>query len=339
MRSRLSVLIAFVVVLTTIVTSGSAAGEEKPKRGPAAALSRCRSLALALEASEPASALAIYEQAFCLTRLGNWAGAVNAATRWLEHPEAKPDRKKLVRDQILPHARKTARVVFDPADAEVELDGRPVKTASGVLYVPPGTHTFLAHAGDAQLDRQLEMFAGETRVLEIPPPSPPVLAPAPAPVPAPVPASSPAPTQPTVLAHESPTVGQDASRGSALPVVLALGGAALAAGAGTWLLFSSVSDHDDADQTRRQANHDGMSCYGRNNATCIAADDLETSRDRKRTAAVGCFAGAGAIVATTLLVHLFSPHAEGAPRLATPIATATATPTRGGALVGGSVRF
>jgi hypothetical protein len=114
-----------------------------------------------------------------------------------------------------------------------------------------------------------------------------------------------------------------------------LGGAAvLAAGAGTWLLFASASDHDDAAGLRKQANHEGMSCYGRNNATCMDADDLTKSGDLKRTAAVGCFAGAGSIAATMLFVHFLSPRSEGAART-----QIVASPTRGGGVVAGAVRF
>jgi hypothetical protein len=292
-------------------------------------MARCR--ALVAKAGEGASAEVILRIAQCDLHLGDWVGALNAAARWLEHPNAQPDRRVAVRQSFMSFAPKAARLVFDPADAMVVVDGETRTTASGVLFVAPGSHAVVVSAGNGRLETELGLTAGETKLITVD-----VAEPARATSqvafsvetpkgveepPASKPFEMPAPSKAAVVGrHVSPAT------------IALLGVAAAAAGAATWLTLSSASDLDRSASVRRSAHLDGRTCYGPANDECKNADALTMSAHTKQAAGIGAFAGAAAFAISALVLHYTSPRFE-------PVARVGASPTPGGAMVGGAVVF
>ena len=331
-------LVAACLVVAVVLASSREARAHEVRTVPRAA--QCRALV-----AEGASADSLYRGALCSLQRGDHVEAMNALTRFLEHPDAREERKRAVRAKLVGVvAPKTARLVFDPSDAQVTIDGHDARASGGVLYVHPGEHSIAARTSGAHAELDVELTAGSTRLVVVaPPPPPPHVddacsrgAPVPSAEPAapsaPMPAASIPVMHPLVAASLSAVESDERTRTPPILAIALAGSSLVAASVGTWLLVSSIGDQRDADAKATQAHSAGQSCYGRNNATCASADDLSRSADLERTVAVGVFAGAGALAVSALLTHFLWPRTV-------PVVRIGAAAAPGAISAGGVVRF
>ena len=203
-------------------------------------------------------------------KLDESGSALEHLRTYLASPDARPDRRKLAEEEMLPALElATGHLVIAEAEgAVVHVDGKQV-AASTTLDLSPGVH-----AVTLRRDGLLHSFAVDTPtgvVTHLPaeaPPRPPVAVAVVVPVPA--------------LLASSPSSPTTASR---TPTVLVLGGAAvLSLAAGIYFSFAARDDQETSDRLLVRMRGDDLSCR-RSGSLC---DDYESARSgAQRNALLG----------------------------------------------------
>jgi hypothetical protein len=272
------------------------------------------------------------KKAFCALRLGDAPTALNVATEWREHPDARPDTTRVFRRTFLPLAAKVSRLVFDPPDAHVVVDGVERRIVSGVLYVRPGVHAIVATHEKGRIEAKPFLDAGETMLVTVP---------AAMPDPAVSEADPPDAETPPAAAHGMPLVAAamptlpdvTPHRGFTPATIVFASIAAASIGVGAGLMAWSGGDRNRAAVVSRQAMLNGDTCYGQRTAECTEAANLTSAGTAKQTAAIGCFAGAFAFLTSAVVFHFAQSSSDPPPF------QVSATAIARGALVSGGAKF
>jgi hypothetical protein len=241
-------MFALMVVIGVLIWSAPSRAERRAVASDLVDGARCRVLA----ADQSPSVDGTYQVALCAQRAHDWAGALNALTRWLEHPGVPPDRRKVVRERVLaPLLDKAARLVVDPSPASVTIDGQEAQTASGVLYLAPGAHKIHVRSDHVAYESELTLRAGETKLIGLMPTAPAGDARSSEALPSDRGSMAVAGARMQPLSATAVGAAPDPRPSTPTKIVLALAiGAAVATG--TWLLVSSRADQTRAARLRRR---------------------------------------------------------------------------------------
>jgi len=227
--------------------------------------------------------------------LKRYADAYTHLRAYLAHPKADKEVAARARREMLPDL--TSKVgqlrILAKDGADVTVDGANVGRAplADTWVVEPGAHTVAASKQEAQIS----VTAGQTRDVDLTPPSAPP--PTPTAAPSTTATSSPPFTPP-------PTPPPEEHRSLVVPGIVA-GVGLVAIGVGAGFALKARGDLDDADTMR--AATPGV-CASTQSATCTAyASKLDDAKLGRTVALTGYVVGGAALVGAVALYFVLPP--------------------------------
>lgn len=230
--------------------------------------------------------------------LKRYADSYTHLRAYLSHPKADKDVAERARREMLPEL--TAKVaqlrILAKDGADVTVDGAVIGRAplADTWVVEPGAHTIASYKQEAQINAS----AGQTREVDLRPPS--LVSPAPSPTPAP---STTAPA-PSGTFTAPPTPPPEERRSLVVPAIVA-GVGVVAIGVGAGFALKARGDRDDADAMR--AATPGV-CASTQSASCSAySSKLDDVRLGRTVAFTGYIVGGAALVGAVALYFVLPP--------------------------------
>jgi tetratricopeptide (TPR) repeat protein len=245
-------------------------------------------------------------------KLGRYMEAAEHWEYYLANIPPDPDEARAQLEECRKHGARI-QITVNPPDAEVLLDGNPIKISGGArtLWLEPGQHALVARAGArTSLTRTLTLTPGHDEDVQLDVPLPEVV-PATAAQPATVTAKV------AVPMNAPPPRTDNTARTTVLITgsVLAVGGVVV----GVLSTLRHSSELDARDATLRELRAEVPSSYG-DNSLCVPRMDVPAKcadlhqhvvdADAAHNLAIGGFVAAGAFGAATVATYLLWPSAR-----------------------------